>query len=175
MAADRNRQDALYAEAAAAYGPALGRLARSYERDADTQRDLLQDVHIALWRSFAGFEDGCSLRTWVYRVAHNIGASHIVRERRRGGHRLVGLEEVEATLASRDGATAFERSHALDRVYELIHRLKPLDRQIILLYLEGSDAASIADVTGVSPGNAATRVHRIKSILARRYHGGSTT
>ena len=61
------------------------------------------------------------------------------------------------------------------RVCELIHRLNPLDRQIILLYLEGFDAGSIAEVTGMSAGNAATRIHRIKRILAERYHKGSTT
>jgi RNA polymerase sigma-70 factor (ECF subfamily) len=168
----RNRQDALYAEAAGAYGPALGRLARAYEMDPDRQRDLLQEVHLALWRSFSGFEESCSLRTWVYRVAHNVGASHIVRERRSRWQRLVSLEDVEATLVAREDACELERSQALDRIYVLIHRLKPLDRQIILLYLEGCDGASIAEVTGVSPGNAATRVYRIKRILAQQYQKG---
>jgi len=134
---------------------------------------LLQDVHVALWRSFATFEEHCSLRTWVYRVAHNVAASHIVRERR--GRGLVSLEDVEATLMSRSSGASLERAHALGRVYELIHRLKPLDREIILLYLEGFDAASIAEVTGMSPGNVATRVHRVTRLLARQYQSGSTT
>lgn len=37
-----------YAEAAAAFGPALERLARAYERDPDRRRDLLQEIHIGL-------------------------------------------------------------------------------------------------------------------------------
>jgi hypothetical protein len=44
MDARRLTQDELYACAAADFGPALGRLARAYERDADRQRDLLQDI-----------------------------------------------------------------------------------------------------------------------------------
>jgi RNA polymerase sigma-70 factor (ECF subfamily) len=60
-----SRQDGLYAEAAASYGTALERLARAYERDADRRLDLLQEVHMALWRSFASFDGRCSLRTWV--------------------------------------------------------------------------------------------------------------
>jgi RNA polymerase sigma-70 factor, ECF subfamily len=175
MQPPQQNQDQLYNEATAAHGPALARLARSYELDADKQRDLLQEVHLALWRSFGAFEGSCSLRTWVYRVAHNVAASHIVRQRRLRQRQLVSLEDVETTLASGQGEAEVERSRALDRVYELIHRLKPLDRQIILLYLEGSDAASIAEVTGISPGNAATRVHRIKRILTQWYHAGSTT
>ena len=175
MRTDQERQNGLYEEAVAAHGTALRRLARSYEMDSDKQPDLLQEVHLALWRSFAAFEGSCSLRTWVYRVAHNVGASHIVRQRRDRGRRLVGLEDVEATLASTPGEADVERAHALDRVYALIHRLKALDRQIILLYLEGTDAAGIAEVTGISPGNAATRVHRIKRILAEQYQKGGTT
>ena len=174
MQNDRQRQDAFYDEAAAAYGAALARLARSYELDPDKQRDLLQEVHLALWRSFAGFEETCSLRTWVYRVAHNVAASHIFRQRRENSRRLVTLDDVEATLASGNSEAAVERSHALDRLYQLSHRLKPLDRQIILLYLEGADAASISEVTGLSAANAATRVHRIKRILAQQYQTGST-
>jgi DNA-directed RNA polymerase specialized sigma24 family protein len=34
----------------------------------------LQEIRIALWRSFANFDGRCSLRTWVYRVAHNTAA-----------------------------------------------------------------------------------------------------
>jgi hypothetical protein len=31
---------------------ALGRLARAYEADPDKGRDLLPEIHFALWRSF---------------------------------------------------------------------------------------------------------------------------
>jgi RNA polymerase sigma-70 factor (ECF subfamily) len=55
---------------------------------------------------------------------------------------------------------------------DLIQRLKPLDRQVILSYLEGLDAASIGEITGLSAGNVATKIHRIKSILARRLNAG---
>ena len=47
-----------------------------------------------VWRSFRYFDGRCSLRTWVYRVAaHNVAASHIVRNRRVSA-RLVNLEEL---------------------------------------------------------------------------------
>jgi RNA polymerase sigma-70 factor (ECF subfamily) len=171
----RATQDELYEQATAEYGAALGRLARSYEMDRDKQRDLLQEIHLALWRSLSGFEGTCSLRTWVYRVAHNVAASHVVRQRRYRSRTLVGLEEVETTLVDLKAEASVDREQVLGQLYALIHRLKPPDRQIILLYLEGSDAASIAEITGISPGNVATRVHRIKRILAERYQTGSTT
>ena len=74
-------RDNRYAEVAAEYGAALERLARGYERDSDKRRDLLQEIHIALWRSLARFDGRCSVRTWVYRVAHNVATSRVVRAR----------------------------------------------------------------------------------------------
>jgi RNA polymerase sigma-70 factor, ECF subfamily len=65
-------QDSLYEQAAEAYGSSLDRLARAYELDPEARRDLLQDIHFHLWRSFAYFDQRCSLRTWVYRIAHNV-------------------------------------------------------------------------------------------------------
>jgi hypothetical protein len=47
---------------------------------------------------------------------------------------------------------------------------KPHDRQIIISYLEGMEASSIGDITGLSPENIAMKVHRIKDIL-RRWSG----
>ena len=88
-------QDDRYREAAAAYGAALERLAHAYEADAEYRRDLLQEIHLALWRSFAGWDARCSLRTWVYRVAHNAATSHAMRQRRLNSHVLVSLEELE--------------------------------------------------------------------------------
>lgn len=41
----------------------LARLAAAYEFDRAQQQDLLQEIHLALWRSFAGFRNQCSLRT----------------------------------------------------------------------------------------------------------------
>ena len=66
---DASKQDGLYEQASAEHSPAIARLARAYEADADKRAELRQEIHIALWRSFAGFDGRCSLRTWVYRVA----------------------------------------------------------------------------------------------------------
>jgi len=163
-------RDQLYEDAAETYGPALERLARAYEADPDLRRDLLQEIHVALWRSFEGFDHRCSLRTWIYRVAHNVGASHITRQRRLNSQTLVGLEELE-NLAG-DTSTDADRNHALGRLLEMIQRLKPLDRHVILSYLEGLDAVSIAEITGLSAGNVATKIHRIKTMLARQFQQG---
>lgn len=161
-------QDTLYQQAAAEHAAALERLARSYEAGAEARRDLLQDIHVALWRSFANFNGLCSMRTWVYRVAHNTAVSHVMRERRRRRQVMVGLEEIEETAAaSWDGGP--DRAQRLEQLLAMVRTLKPIDRQVILAYLEDMEAAEIAQITGLSPGNVATKIHRIKDILARRF------
>ena len=64
------------------------------------------------------------------------------------------------------------RQEALARILALVQSLKPLDRQVILSYLEGMDAAAIAEITGLAPGNVATKIHRIKNILGRAFQKG---
>lgn len=142
----------------------MRRLVRGYERDADRQRDLLQEMHIELWRSLKGFDHRCSLRTWVYRVAHNVGADHLAK-RRKASERWVELDALPADPTARAGAAQERRREELAELQALIHQLEPLDRQIVLLYLEGESAAEIADVTGLTPGSVATRIHRIKKVL----------
>jgi RNA polymerase sigma-70 factor, ECF subfamily len=34
------------------------------------------------------------------------------------------------------------------------------------------DAASIGEITGLSPGNVAVRIHRIKNVLVKWFHEG---
>jgi RNA polymerase sigma-70 factor (ECF subfamily) len=165
-------QDERYLQAAAQYGAALGRLARGYEADADQRHDLLQDIHTALWRSFAGYDERCSIRTWVYRVAHNVGASHVIKRRRAKTSKLVGLDELAAAPAHDNPEQAAADRQALTRLIAMIQALKPPDSQVMLLYLEDLDAAAIGDITGLTPGAVATKIHRIKAILARRFQQG---
>ena len=58
------------------------------------------------------------------------------------------------------------------RLLQLIHKLAPVDRQTILLYLEGERAESIAEVTGLSAVNVATKIHRIGKLLSRQFQEG---
>jgi RNA polymerase sigma-70 factor, ECF subfamily len=164
-----SRQDETYQEAAAAHGAALSRLARAYEMEPEKRGDLLQEIHIALWKSLGRFNRNCSLRTWVFRIAHNVAASHVLRERRRKRVRPVGLEELDEVLGAPDSLQAVAEHQALARLTDLIRQLVPIDRQVILSYLEGMDAEAIGELTGLSAPNVATKVHRIKEVLRKRF------
>ena len=168
-------RDDYYQQAIERFGAALDRLARAYEADDDTRRDLIQDIHVALWRSFATYDRRCSLRTWVYRVAHNTATSHVTRAFRLRRRKFVTLDELDVEPASREQPTddTLGRRRALDRLYGLVQQLDPIDRQVIVSYLEGLEAADIAEILGMSPGAVAMKVHRIKRMLVRQFYEGS--
>jgi RNA polymerase sigma-70 factor (ECF subfamily) len=83
------------------------------------------------------------------------------------------LETLEAARSRADADAQVDRRFSVAILLDMIHRLKPLDRQIILLYLEGEAAGPIAEVTGLSAANVATKIHRIKRVLKQQYLEGA--
>jgi RNA polymerase sigma-70 factor, ECF subfamily len=159
-------RDELYEAAVRDFGRAIDRLAAGYEADPEKRLDLRQEIHFQLWRSLQLFDGRCSLKTWVFRVAHNTAVSYVSRERRKNAG-LVSLEEVERTAPSENREPDIDQQRALEHLSALIRCLKPLDRQIMISYLEQMDTAAIAEITGLSPANVGMKIHRIKNILAR--------
>jgi RNA polymerase sigma-70 factor (ECF subfamily) len=153
----------------AEYAPALQRLARGYEADEGRQHDLVQEILVALWQGLPSFEGRASLRTWVYRVAHNVAVSHVVKRQRDRLARSVPLED-DALVAN--AVREAEGHDAVNRVAALVRALRPADAQVILLYLEGLEHSEIAEVTGLSRENVAVKIHRIKAALVRALDQG---
>lgn len=168
----KSKRTGLFDEAASQYGAALDRLVRAYEMNPAKQPDLLQEIHLSLWQSFEHYQERCSLRTWVYRVAHNTAASYVLKERRKNSAEWLTLEQVEEIPDPDRFEGTSDRQLALERLLALVHQLKPPDRQLILLYLEDMSAESIGEIAGLSAGAVRVQIHRIKAILARRFRGG---
>ena len=97
---------------------------------------------MALWQSLDRFDGRCSLRTWTYRVAHNLAISKVICRCTRMPT-LVGVDELELQAESGDREEQFDRARAAARLLLIIYELKPLDRQVMLLYLEDLDALDI--------------------------------
>ena len=86
--------------------------------------------------------------------------------------KVQNIENFDFLPGSDQTELAASQAEALERLSLLIQRLKPLDRQIIVSYLEGLDASSIGEITGLSPANISMKVHRIKNILKRWFGEG---
>ena len=105
-------------------------------------------------------------------MANNVGADHLVK-RRKTSERLVELEALSADPTAQAGQAQERRREELAELQALIHRLAPLDRQVILLYLEGATTVEIAVVTGLTATNTTTKIHRIKKLLNRNFAGAN--
>ena len=53
----------------------------------------------------------------------------------------------------------------IKQLYDRIHRLRPVDRAIVLLWLESMTYEEIASIIGITPKNVSVRLYRIKETL----------
>lgn len=147
------------------HGPALARLARSYEREPARSEELLQDISLALWQAWPTFRGECSERTFVYRIAHNRGLSHAWK-RPPAAEPLDALPEAHEPVDPRPrpeeiAAGRQQRRHLQDAILGL-----PLGhRQTVLLMLEGLSQAEMAEVLGTTENNVAVRLTRARAAL----------
>jgi RNA polymerase sigma-70 factor (ECF subfamily) len=139
----------------------IHRVARAYFRDAADREDVVQEIALQLWRSRARYDQRYRETTWIYRIALNVAISFQRRERRHGERRLAGDEHLITAAAP----AAVEPGADAQLLLGCIDGLGPLEKALVLLYLDGNDHASIAAVLGISVSNVGTKLHRIKDRL----------
>ena len=128
-----------------------------FSKDADEVNDLFQEVLINLWQGFASFEGKSKIDTWIWKVSFN---TCISQERKKKRTSAIPLSMEIDLFNDKDDDTK-----QVKMLYERIHRLKPFDRAIVLLWLEGMPYDEIAAIVGISPKNVSVRLYRIKEEL----------
>jgi len=139
----------------------IHKIAYAYCRDATDREDVVQDIAVQLWRSRDRYDDRCKQTTWIYRIALNVAISFHRRERRHRERRLPS-DSHPITVAA---ASEVEPGEDVQLLLSCIDDLGALDKALVLLYLDGNDHASIADVLGISVSNVGTKLGRIKDRL----------
>jgi RNA polymerase sigma factor (sigma-70 family) len=138
----------------------LFRICAVYAEDAETRKDLRQDMLLQLWRSYPSFRKESSFSTWMYRVALNTAMMY---QRKKKKEALsVPIEDVSASKTICDETPDKEGVRLL---YTCIHELPTLDRAIVILHLEERSHEQIAEITGLTPGNVGVRLLRLKKRL----------
>lgn len=164
MTAAGSARDAFVAQIEAHRG-IVHKVARAYCWSADDRDDLVQDILAQAWRAYRSYDPARPFGTWFYRVALNVAISwvrlHAARQRA-----TVPLDPDvhDAETAPLDPVAA-ERVRALTAA---IRQLEPLDRALVLLYLDDHNHRDIAAVLGLSETNVATKLHRLKQRLRQR-------
>jgi RNA polymerase sigma-70 factor (ECF subfamily) len=142
------------------------KVARVYARGQEDRNDLAQEIAAHLWRSFPGYDDTRRFSTWMYRIALNVGISHARREI----GRIARFEPLDDAFAGRvpEYMAGDEPDERLRELWIAIDALEPLDRALVMLYLDERSYAEIAEVIGISETNVATKLSRIKQRLRKR-------
>lgn len=138
------------------------KVAAGYARGAEDRADLAQEIAMQLWRAWPSYDPARSFSTWMYRIALNTAISFLRGQAQ--ADRSVPLDDHADTLA---GGAAFdpETHERLRLLQRFMATLGPLDRALLLLYLEERSGREIAEVLGIGESNVTTRIGRIKQRL----------
>lgn len=125
-----------------------------FSNDADEVADLFQEVLVKLWNGYDSFQGKSDIKTWIYRVTLNTCIT-IDRKKRRRNRAMLSMDV--------DYFDSQEQETAQVRIlHERIARLQPLDRAIILLWLEQISYSEIGEIVGISAKNVSVRLARIR-------------
>jgi len=139
----------------------LYKVANLYSKNREDREDVAQEIVAQLWRSFASFDGRVQFSTWMYRIALNVAISNYRRETTRKRHLL---SDEEALLQAVD-SSATHPSDELQVLYQFIDALDPLNKALVMLYLDGNSYEETAQVLGISETNVATKISRLKQQL----------
>ena len=139
------------------------KVAFTYSRTKEERDDLVQEIYLQLWRSFPTYERTRRFSTWMYRVALNAAISHARRLSRDGRQQSEPLTDVHLeTIGAAENDPEDER---LDTLRLTLNQLEPLNRTLMMLYLDECSYAEIAEIVGLRETNVATKINRIKKRL----------
>ncbi len=133
------------------------KVANTYCRQSQDRDDLSQEILGQLWRAFPTYDPNRSFSTWMYRIALNVAISFNRSRKRRP---TVSWDGQLHDLT--DAGFVPEIDDQIRELYAFIDRLQPLDRALLLLYLEEHSYCEIAEVLGITVTNVATKISRLK-------------
>jgi RNA polymerase sigma-70 factor (ECF subfamily) len=134
------------------------KIANSYATHPEDRADLAQEIAAQLWRAWPGYDERRPVTTWMYRIALNVAISQLRGRSLRDRHHVPfdeGLHDIDAGHAGEPG-------HDLRMLQGVIARLPPMDRALMLLYLEERSQREIAEILGITESNVATKISRLK-------------
>lgn len=126
-----------------------------------TLGDLYQEVVLNVWKAYPKFRRECKVSTWMYRIALNTCISFIRKEK--------NMPEIVTLSQEADWMTEEpdELQSMLQQLHGMINKLGQLEKSITLLYLEEKSYEEIAEITGLTVTNVATRLSRAKEKLRK--------
>lgn len=142
------------------HGAALSRVAVAYAPPGALREDLEQEIALGVWEALPRWKQDASLKTFLFRVAHN-RCIDLMRK-----HRLdTTLDPQTLTTTAPSPETHTLTRQRLTRAQDLIRALPLAQAQALTLQLEGLTLQEIANVMGLNPNHVGVLIHRARATL----------
>jgi RNA polymerase sigma-70 factor (ECF subfamily) len=141
----------------------IRKVAAGYASTLADQHDLAQEIMLQLWKAYPRYSPERPFSTWMYRIALNVGISFL-RRNTRPARQTVPLDEIDHELPD-DSAGPAETDERVALLQRIIATLDPLNRALVLLYLDDHSYCEIASILGITETNVATKLSRLKERL----------
>lgn len=162
VTSESRRLEHIFAETIQTHDAMIRRICFGYSANPQDLEDLYQDVLVNIWRGLRSFRSESSIRTWVYRIALNTCVSTL-----RARSNRPSQSSLEDVILIAD--ESLEKREAIKDLYECIATLNPIDKAIMMMWLDEYSYDEIADTIGIKRNNVATRLHRAKEKLKVKF------
>lgn len=146
----------------------LYKVANAYQQNHEERADLIQEMTLQLWKSFKNYNGSAQYSTWIYRIVLNVAISYYRREQTRKKHVTTKPVDFMHYIAE-DTNIDQEMNQRMAVLNNCIRAFKPIDRALVLLFLDDKPQAEIAQVMGISVTNVSTRLYRIRQKLSKAF------
>lgn len=137
------------------------KVCRIYADNPAEHEDLFQEIAIQLWKSFPGFRGDAKFSTWMYRIALNTAIT-LFRKTNRSVETSSGVDFSTLRINNEE---SYDEEEKLKKMYHCIHLLSDIDKALIMMYLDDKPGKEIAEILGISEGNARVKMNRAKNNL----------
>ena len=165
--------DVAFAEFVEAVCPILEAFFRKRMPNAEWD-DLIQETLIKIYRSLGQYDPDRAAMPWVRMIARNVRLDWLSKYKRRLKVDKDYWEQCVSTQGSNfaSGGCELERSDSKQSLVQEILRLSPVEQAIVtqIIYSPKSRAEIAAELK-MTPGNLATKWHRIMQKLKRALDG----
>lgn len=154
----RLRDEAAFAELYDRYSSAIFNYLLRLTHEQQVAEDLLQETFLGSWRAARRFRNRSSVKTWLYRIAHNQTVSWLRKHRRH--QPAFNLDEIELGKASKDWLEDLAiENWENGQLLEAIETLSEKHRAVIeLTFGQQFSYAEIAEIVGCPVGTVKSRM-----------------
>jgi RNA polymerase sigma factor (sigma-70 family) len=139
------------------------KICKVYCQKEEDHQDLFQEIVLQLWKSFPAFKQEANVSTWMYRIGMNTAISNYRKEKIR--QPPVSFSNLPYPLPDLSETDEFMIETA--PLYRAIDQLSPIEKALVLLYLDDKSYEEMAAILGIGKSNVGVKLNRIKAKLEK--------